>query len=252
MTQMDYPLLVFAFSMLLQLWAVWIGANVIRKLRSYEEAKRADFGVILGATLTLLGLVIGFAFSMAINRYDQRKNLEAAEASAIGTEYMQADLLPAADAARVRALLKDYLYQRVLTYTTRDNSATRQISAPTAKLQTQLWSTIVTSARGTVIPAVSLTVSGMNSVLDSQGHAQAAWRNRIPTEAWVLMMTIAVCCQLLIGYGAHDVKAEFFLMLVLPFLLSVSFFLIADIDSPHGGIIRVHPDNLQTLAESLR
>ena len=54
---------------------------------------------VLAATLTLLGLIIGFSFSMAISRYDQRKNYEEAEANAIGTEYVRADLLPAADAA---------------------------------------------------------------------------------------------------------------------------------------------------------
>ena len=53
------------------------------------------FGIILAATLTLLGLVIGFTFSMAINRYNLRKNYEEAEANAIGTEFLRADLLPA-------------------------------------------------------------------------------------------------------------------------------------------------------------
>lgn len=46
-----------------------------------------DFKLVLGATLTLLGLIIGFTFSMAVSRYDLRKNLEAEEANAIGTEY---------------------------------------------------------------------------------------------------------------------------------------------------------------------
>ena len=39
------------------------------------------------ATLTLLGLIIGFSFSMAIGRYDLRRTYEEAEANAIGTEY---------------------------------------------------------------------------------------------------------------------------------------------------------------------
>jgi hypothetical protein len=50
---------------------------------------------------------------MAISRYDQRKNLEESEANAIGAEYVRADFLPGADAARVRALLRNYLDQRV-------------------------------------------------------------------------------------------------------------------------------------------
>jgi hypothetical protein len=50
---------------------------------------------------------------MAVSRYDQRKNLEEAETNTIGTEYVRADLLPPADAATVRALLKSYVDQRV-------------------------------------------------------------------------------------------------------------------------------------------
>jgi len=70
---------------------------------------REDFGLILAAALTLLRLIIGFSFSMATSRYDQRKNLEEAEANAIGTEYARAGLLPAADSAKVRALLRTSL-----------------------------------------------------------------------------------------------------------------------------------------------
>jgi hypothetical protein len=44
-----------------------------------------DFGTILPAALTLLGLIIGFSFSMASSRYDQRKTLDETEANAIGT-----------------------------------------------------------------------------------------------------------------------------------------------------------------------
>jgi hypothetical protein len=60
------------------------------------EAVREDFRAIQSATLTLLGLLIGFSFSMAVSRYDERKNCEEAEANAIGTEYVRADLLPSA------------------------------------------------------------------------------------------------------------------------------------------------------------
>src|SRR5258708_11266053 len=110
----DYPVLVFALSFFTLWLSAQIGASVLRRRQSLGEGVREDFGVILAATLTLLGLIIGFSFSMAVNRYDQRKNLEEAEANAIGTEYVRADLLPPADAARVRALLRSYVDQRVL------------------------------------------------------------------------------------------------------------------------------------------
>jgi hypothetical protein len=92
----------------------------------------------------------------------------------------------------------------------------------------------------------------MNDVLNSQGYSQAAWWNRIPIAAWGLMAAIAICSNVLIGFGARNVKAEGRLLLVLPLIVSIAFFLIADMDTPRHGIIRVNPQNLASLVDSLR
>jgi hypothetical protein len=202
--------------------------------------------------LTLLGLIIGFSFSMATSRYDQRKNLEEAEANAIGTEYVRADLLPPSDAAKVRALIRNYLDQRILFYVSREGPELRQVDARTAQLQTDLWSAVLAPALAQPTPVVALAVAGMNDVLNSQGYTQAAWWNRIPAGAWGLMAAIAICSNFLLGYGARNASAQRGLHLVLPLVVSISFFLIADIDSPRRGVILVNPQNLLTLAESLR
>jgi hypothetical protein len=249
---LEYPLLVFPLSWLTLWLATRIGASVLRKNRKLESTVREDFSTVQVTTLTLSGLIIGFSFSMAINRYEQRKNYEEAEANAIGTEYVRADLLPAPDGANLRLLLSQYLDQRVAFYLARDERQLVEINAQTAQLQSQLWA-VVRAAAGTQPNAiVALTVAGMNDVLNAAGYTQAAWWNRIPTGAWVLMIAIAVTSQLLIGFGAQNAKAEGLLFAVLPFVVSIAFLLIADIDSPRGGLIRVYPQNLASLADSLR
>src|SRR5271170_4187588 len=100
---MRFPIFVFVFSFLTMFLSARIGIFLSKK-RALEQDVRQDLDLLVSATLTLLGLIVGFSFSMAISRYDQRKNYEEAEANAIGTEYVRADLLPAADAAKVRAL----------------------------------------------------------------------------------------------------------------------------------------------------
>jgi hypothetical protein len=248
----NYPVILSLLSFALLWVSAWAGATILRRHRKFEEGAREDFSLVLAATLTLLGLILGFSFSMAINRYDQRKNLEEEEANAIGTEYLRADLLPAGDAARVKGLLKSYLEQRISFYTTRSLEEYRQIESRTAKLQVELWSAVQVPAVAQPTPLAALAVAGMNDVLNSQGYTQAAWWNRIPVSAWGLMVTIAICCNVLIGYGARDVKAEGKLLLVLPLVVSITFMLIADIDSPRGGLIRVHPQNLANFLDSLR
>src|SRR5258705_13590057 len=118
---LDYPLLILVGSLLTFSVSSSIGAWLRNRTRNVEADDRDDFKFILGGTLTLLGLIIGFTFSMAVNRYDQRKNCEEEEANAIGTEYLRADFLPAADAANVRALLTNYLAQRIDNYKSRDS-----------------------------------------------------------------------------------------------------------------------------------
>jgi hypothetical protein len=149
-------------------------------------------------------------------------------------------------------LIRNYLDQRVLFYTTRDEPQLRQIDARTAQLQSELWSAILAPAAAQPTPIVGLAVAGMNDVLNSQGYTQAAWWNRIPVAAWGLMGAIAIFSNLLLGFGARNPKAERGLHLVLPLVVSIAFFLIADIDSPRRGVIRVNPQNLLSLAESLR
>ena len=67
-----------------------------------------------------------------------------------------------------------------------------------------------------------------------------------------MMALIAICSNMLVGFGARSAKTEFGLFLVLPLVVSIAFFLIADIDSPRQGVIRVIPQNLLSLAQSLR
>jgi hypothetical protein len=250
MNMMNYPFVVAGLSFVLLWLSALIGASVRRK-RSLKEDEHEDFNVVVAATLTLLGLIIGFSFSMAVSRYDLRKNYEEAEANAIGTEWVRADLLPAADAARVRLLLRQYLDERVMFYRTRNRDELQKINAVTSQLQTDLWNAVKTPSDANPTPVVALAVSGMNDVLNSQGYTQAAWWNRIPFAAWGLMVAIAICCNVLIGYGALHAEAKSARLIVLPLVVAISFLLIADIDSPRSGIIHVAPQNLMSLAQSI-
>ena len=136
-------------------------------------------------------------------------------------------------------------------YKTRNEDELRQIDAETAQLQTDMWSAVQAPAVAQPSPVIALAVAGMNDVLNSQGYTQAAWWNRIPFSAWALMGAIAVCCNLLVGYGARNIGSRASLLFILPLVVSIAFLLIADIDSPRRGFIHVVPQNLINVEESL-
>jgi hypothetical protein len=254
-TPFDRPIVLFLFSILVLWLAARLGVRLHKRGPVLKESESNDFNVILGATLTLLGLIIGFTFSMAISRYDQRKIYEEDEANAIATEYLRAGLLPADNAANIRTLLRQYLDQRILFYKATRPSSLNEINARTTHLQNDLWSAIRPAAAAQPTPIVSLAISGMNDVLNSQGYTQAAWWNRIPFSAWCLMFQIAIVGNIMLGYYLHDPvntsRIRSVLSLVLPLVLSISFLLIADIDSPRRGFIRVSPEDLISLSQSL-
>ena len=175
-----YPVLVFAAAFVSLSLASETGAWLRRHYSGVSDERNEALSVILGATLTLLALIIGFSFSMATNRYDQRKSFEEGEANAIGTEFLRADLLPPADAASVRKLLNDYLNQRIVFYTNKDDAQRMRIDERINQLEADLWAAVRGPAAAQPTPVAALVLAGMNDVINSQGYTQAAYWNRIP------------------------------------------------------------------------
>jgi hypothetical protein len=242
------PLVIVVVALVLQSLAVFAGDWLRRRHREIEDAERKDIATILPAALTLLTLLIGFSFSMAANRYDQRKMLEEAEANAIGTEYMRADLVPG-QAAHIRALLSQYTAQRILFYEATDPAQRRAVDAATATLQAELWAQVVPAAIATPTPVLAVVVSGMNDVLNSQSYTQAMFWNRLPPGTWFSMLLVAGFCSFLFGYSEY--RTARMRLWILPVIVALPLGLIADMDSPRYGIIHVVPQNLLALQATL-
>ncbi len=236
--------------------AMWVTARAGAWIREYRPIPAGDdkenLALVVSATLTLLGLIIGFTFSMATTRYDQRRLYEENEANAIGTEYVRADLLPPDQAASTKHVLRQYLDHRIAFYQAVYGDQLTSDESRTAALQAQLWQSIRPQAAAQPNPVTALVVSGMNDVLNSQGYTQFAWWNRIPIAAWDLLLVLAVFANGLVGYSTRRTRYAALLLVILPCVVAISLFLIADIDSPRGGIIRIAPQNLLSLAQSLR
>jgi phosphoribosylanthranilate isomerase len=177
-----YPLALFVVSFVV-LSAVAVAGAWLRRRHPEADAEHHEHaGIVLAATLTLLGLIIGFTFSMAINRYDQRKNFEEAEANAIGTEMLRADFLPSASAANVRKLLADYTNYRVQFYLNKDDDQRKAIAEKTAKLQAELWQAVRASSAAQPTPVEALALAGMNDVINSQGVQEQDSHRRVVSD----------------------------------------------------------------------
>jgi hypothetical protein len=238
---------------MLLLWgAAWGGAYLRQRQRDGDDEDSKDhLSLVAGGTLTLLGLIISFTFSMAAARYDLRRTFEENEANAIGTEYLRADLMPGAMATHTKELLKAYTDARIHFYDADYGMHVRLTDDKSQALQGALWNSIRPAAASAPTPVMALVVSGMNDVINTQGYTQFAWWNRIPAETWWLLMFIALFANGLLGYTARQRKHAALLLWILPVLVSVSFFLVADIDAPRGGLIRIPASDLTALRQTM-
>ncbi|WP_336332611.1 hypothetical protein [Pseudomonas putida] len=226
---------------------VWLCRKAKRPFEGVE-----DFRMILGATLSLLGLLIGFTLSMSINGFNNRQMGEEEEAAAINAAYIRADLLPAEDSAKIRSLLVGYLEKRLQFYSKHNSREQEDIRSQTLGLQNQLWAAISAVANARQTPVIALAVTGINDVLNTQKKSQATWRQQVPLAAWLLLGVVAVCCNMMVGYNAQGLRRRAGLLLILPVVISMSFMMIADIDVPGRGIIRVKPVNLEYLYSTIK
>ena len=187
---------------------------------------------------------------MAVSRYDLRKSLEESEANAIGTEYLRLDFMPPETAARARALLGTFTDQRIAWYALIDTDEAARNADETAKTMTALWAAIAPGVDARQTTVAALVASGMNDVLNAYGYTVAAWRNRLPVEVWLLLIIVAADCNFLIGFGAEKLSSA--THAILPIAASLAVLLIADVEGPSNGFVRVHPENLIDAAASMR
>jgi hypothetical protein len=152
-------------------------------------------------------------------------------------------------AANTRRLLRGYVDQRVAFYRS-GVVAPISVKVDMNETQNELWSSVVHGAAGQPTLVALLVLWGMNDVINAEGYTQSAWWNRIPLAAWALMGIMALVSNMLLGY--RERRTNTLVLTVLPLILSIAFFLISDIDSPNGGIIRVAPYDLIAVSNSMR
>ena len=158
--------------------------------------------------------------------------------------------MPEGSAAGARALLRTYAKERVEFYSGPGPGREFSRSAETARTQAALWSSVLTEAKASPTPLMALVIAGMNDVLNSQGYTLAAWRNRLPIEVWTLLILVAAVCSFLIGFGAETLSPA--TQSILPLTVALAFVLIADVEGPRNGLVRVQPVNLIEAAEAIR
>jgi hypothetical protein len=207
-------------------------------------------GAIVGAILGLLAFLIAFTFGMAASRFELRRGLVVDEANAIGTTYLRAALVPEPHRKEIRTLLRNYVDVRLEAV---ESGIAEPAVARSEELQGQLWAQAVSAAEKNPTPITSLFVQSVNEVINL--HAKRLTmgvRNRIPTAVWWALYFTAILAMAGVGYYEGLTSANRSLeTLVLVVTFSGVLGLLADLDRPQQGLIKVSQQALIDLRKSM-
>jgi hypothetical protein len=223
--------------------ATGLGVVLGRRGRHLSESLKEPFGILQGALLGVVGLLLAFGLSLAVTRYEDRRQNVVLEANAIGTTYLRAQTLAEPVRSRSLDLLVRYTESAIrLSNEVPGSPGARAAAADEEQLQRQLWrlagAALEAAPTGT---APRLYVETLNEMIDAGSARVAALSNRVPTAVLILeLLGSALALALLGAYLAiagRGVPAVVLAAGVVAFLLLVT----CDLDRPARGMITV-PD----------
>ncbi len=220
-----------------------------------SEMSKGQVSAIQGSLLGVLALLLGFTFSLALQRYDSRSAAVVDEANAIGTSWLRAQMLPGEMGKAVEAKLREYTAMRVASAKiSLDHAEQREaMLADAARLQADLW----TLARQAValddrMVTTGLFIQSLNDTIDAFGTRDAALNRHVPEVVLILLYITFLMTGSILGYGSgvsgHRASPVAYVMVGLIVLLV---FIIIDLDRPRRGLIEVRQDSLMELHASM-
>lgn len=221
-----------------------IGRRVgVRNLANNPERALVGLGTVEGSVFGMYALLLAFTFSGAAARFDNRRQLIAVEANAIGTAYLRLDLLPAESQLALRDRFRRYVEYRVdAIRTIRDAASFDKVLAQTATLQNDIWARALaaTRLRGAHPDAAKLLIPALNDMIDIVTTRVMAARMHPPMIIFGLLFVLALLCALLAGYGmAVRPQRSWPHITAFAFITVIAVYVVLDIEYPRRGFIRL-------------
>jgi Kef-type K+ transport system membrane component KefB len=248
---LDRPWLVFV-AVCTTLFAAAVGGYRLARFTGINEDSHHHEHItsLREGLFILLGLLLGFSVAMVLPRFDQRTQLVVDEANAIETTMLGAEMLPEPQRGKALELLREYVPVRLdfARQSLLDRPELDRETRRTRAIQQQLWQQMV--ADRDPQPAVVQTyVKPLTNMIEVAEQRLAAFENRVPLTVWLIIFLIAVFQSFATGYS---LKRRFWFSLVMtPVVVAVVMALLADLDSPHGGLINVRENSMERLANDV-
>lgn len=237
--------------------AIEIGYRIgCRAQATANESAVAHINAVQASLLGVLALLIGFTFSLALQRYDSRSEAVVEEANAIGTTYLRAELLTGSERGQAETLLRQYLDLRIQAgrKALTDGASRQELLAASNRTLEALWAVAAGAVAVDASPVrTGLFVQALNELIDSYARRDAALNRHVPELVLLLLYGTFIMIGGIVGYacgiGGHRPSHATYILVGLIVLLV---FVIVDLDRPRRGLIEVSQQSMVDLQQSLR
>ena len=233
---------VFVFLIVIVGGGAIVGVLIGRKMRERqtEHLKEAS-GALQAALLGFVGLMLAFGLSLAVSRYETRRQTVADEANALGTAYLRAQTIPEPMRTESLRLLRHYGDQRIaLAHAVPDSDAFDRAKVRSDRISNELWAQAGEALNVEPVgSAVRLYVDTLNETIDMDTTRRAALANRVPTPVmWVQVLGAAIALGVLGFYLALSGRSLVAVAVVAVVVITI-LFVTFDLDRPRRGFIKV-------------
>jgi len=229
-----------------------LGFRLGRFIQEHTDSEiKALTGSIQASILGLLALLLGFTFSMAMQRYDSRSMALIDEANAIGTGLLRVQLLPPQEQAAAEQMLRRYTELRIaagrVDVTRRQQR--QDYNGQIAALQHELWQLAVRATdEDPRAVTTGVFVKALNDIIDAQGRRNALLQMHVPESVLLLLFVVFAAAGGMMGYsGGLSGKRIIAPVVLVSLLITLIVFIIIDLDRPRRGLIQVDQSALQEL-----
>lgn len=215
------------------------------------EKTKSQVSAVEAALLGILGLLLGFTMSMAVSRFELRKQNVLEEANAIGTACLRTQLLPDVPGKRILQQLHEYTNVRIqFGKAGSDRTRIDALRSQGALLQKQFWAEASAFAQKEPLRA-NLLIQSLNQVIDLEAARWKGFNDHVPDSVIYVNAIVGLLAAMLVGYtyglsGRRHVLSMCVLSVAITIVLSV----IVDLDRSRSGLIRVSQQPMIDLQHS--
>lgn len=204
-------------------------------------------GQLIFGTFSILSLLVGFTFSLALNRHDQRRDLLLEEANAIRALHRTLVHVEEPGQAEIASALNDYAKGR-LAFVQSNLFGQEAQQAARAKEREQLNKVVANVVPRSDTGVNQAQILGVATrILDAGARMDMISFAHVPARVGLMLYLLSTGCALVIGISIGDrLKGVWIPAIVWSLLLSLALFTIVDLDAPHWGSIRLDPSPLET------